>query len=368
METKEIDLFSFLYVGVDVHKDQHTAVATNCFGQTLFEKEIGNSKEEFAELVSKVKILAENKKLKPVFGLEDTSAYGQRLALHLCQDFPVKVVSPVLVVRERKRLTHPEKSDSQDTLGVARALISRIGTLPDFSISETSEISKGLKDLTVDREFLVKEQTRIKNQLHRLLHRAYNSEYKAKFKNPFAVRALEYWSKHPVPAELSGNILLKNQIRRKVKRLKNIKKEVVEIEEEMRILLDQTGQKLDTLNGCGLVSASAVLAEIKDIDRFNSPNALARYGGFCPGEKSSGKRIRHVKSKSGNRKLNMAVHRIVLSQLGIHGNKYSKEYFKKKVGEGKNKSQAICCLKRKIVNIIYMMLKHKAAYDYAARC
>ena len=66
METK-VNPINFLYVGVDVHKDQHTAVATDCFGQTLFEREINNSKEEFAELVSKVKILAENKKLKPVF-------------------------------------------------------------------------------------------------------------------------------------------------------------------------------------------------------------------------------------------------------------------------------------------------------------
>ena len=247
-------------------------------------------------------------------------------------------------------------------------MISKIGTLPDFSISKTSEISKGLKDLTVDREFLVKEQTRIKNQLHRLLHKAYNSGYREKFKNPFAVRVLQYWSKHPVPTELSGNTLLKNLIRRKIKRLKNIKKEVAEIEEEMKTLLDQIDQKLETLNGCGIVSASSVLAEIKDIDRFSSPNKLARYGGFCPGEKSSGKRIRHIKSKSGNRNLNKAVHRIALSQLGRQGNKYSKEYFQKKIAEGKNKSQAICCLKRKLVNIIYMMLKHKAAYDYAARC
>ena len=147
METKEINPINFLYVGVDVHKDQHTAVATNYFGQTLLEKEINNSKEEFTELVRKIKGLAEDKDLKPVFGLEDTSAYGQRLAMHLCKDFPVKVVSPVLVVRERKKLTHPEKSDSQDALGVARALIQRIGTLPDFSISKTSEIAKELKDL-----------------------------------------------------------------------------------------------------------------------------------------------------------------------------------------------------------------------------
>jgi transposase len=369
METKESNPINFLYVGVDVHKDQHTAVAANCFGHALLEKEINNSEEEFAQLVEKVKILAEAKSLKPIFGLEDTSAYGQRLALHLCQEnFPVKVVSPIFVDRERRKLTHPEKSDSQDALGVARALISMIGTLPDFSISKTNEIAKNLKDSVVDREFLVKEQTRIKNQLHRLLHKSYNSEYREKFKNPFSVKALEYWSKHPVPADLSGNVLLKSQIRRKIRRLRGIKKEVAEIEEEMKILVNQIDQKLETLNGCGLVLASSVLAEIKDIDRFDSPNALAQYGGFCPKEKSSGKRIRHIKTKSGNRKLNKAVHRIALSQLGRQGNIYSKNYFQKKIAEGKNKSQAICCLKRKLISIIFMMLKHKAAYNYAARC
>ncbi len=369
METKEINPINFLYVGVDVHKDQHTAVATNCFGQTLLEKEIRNSEKEFAELVRKIRRLAKARSLKPVFGLEDTSAYGQRLALHLRhEDFLIKIVSPVLVVRERKKLTHPEKSDSQDALGVAKALISEIGTLPDFSISKTSEIAKGLKDLVVDREFLVREQTRIKNQLHRLLHKSYNSEYREKFKNPFSVKALEYWSKHPVPADLFSNVLLKSQIKRKIRRMRGIKTEVTEIEEEMKMLVNQMDQKLETLNGCGLVSTSSVLAEIRDIERFDSPNALAQYGGFCPKEKSSGKRIRHIKTKSGNRKLNKAVHRIALSQLGRQGNIYSKEYFQKKIAEGKNKSQAICCLKRKLINIIFMMLKHKTAYDYATRC
>jgi len=224
METKELNPINFLYVGVNVHKDQHTAVAANCFGHALLEKEINNSKEEFAKLIEKVKILAESKSLKPIFGLEDTSAYGQRLGLHLCREnFPVKVVSPVLVDRERRKLTHPEKSDSQNALGVVRALISRIGTLPDFSISKTNEIAKDLKNLVVDREFLVKEQTRIKNQLHRLLHRSYNSEYREKFRNPFSVRALEYCSKHPVPAELPGYSIMINQPKTKIRRLKSRK-------------------------------------------------------------------------------------------------------------------------------------------------
>jgi len=136
----------------------------------------------------------------------------------------------------------------------------------------------------------------------------------------------------------------------------------------MKIIFDRMNQKLETLNGCVLVLASSVLAEIKNIERFHSPNALAKYGGLCPKEKSSGKKIRHIKTKSGNRRLNKAIHRIALSQIGRWGNIYSREYFKKKIAEGKNKAQAMYCLKRRLINIIFMMLKHKAAYDYAAKC
>jgi len=69
-----------------------------------------------------------------------------------------------------------------DALGVAKVLIQRIDRLPNYSISKNDEISKAIKELVIDREFLVKEQSRLKNQLHRLLHKSYNSEYREKFK------------------------------------------------------------------------------------------------------------------------------------------------------------------------------------------
>lgn len=357
-----VNLNNNLYFGVDNHKDQHTVVGINCFSQVLYQKEINNSKEDFRQLVREVNRLRENYSLEPIFGLENTSSYGLRLAIYLFnQGFPVKTVSPVLVERERKCLTHPEKSDSLDALGVAKALIQRIGKLPNFSISETEEIANQIKELVIDREFLVKEQTRLKNQLHRLLHKAYNSEYRIKFKNPFSRKALRYWSRSSLKID---SFLLKNQIRRKVKRLTDIKKEILEIEEELRILVDQTDQKIETLNGCGLVLAASLLAEIKSIEKFKSADSLAKYGGFCPREKSSGKRIRHIKTKAGNRRLNKAIHRIALSQIGRNGNKYAKEYFLRKISEGKNKSQALCCLKRRLVKIIFMMMKYRQEYRY----
>lgn len=351
----------FLYIGVDVHKDQHAAVMTDCFGQPLGQMDVKDTKEDFNRLIQQVRVLA-GRELKPVFGLEDTTNYGLRLASHLYQQgLTVKTVSPVLVSRGRKYKTHPEKSDFLDAQGVAKALIFEIGKLPSFNLTETERTASEIKELVIDREFLVKEQTRIKNQLHRLLHRAFGSGYRAEFKNVFAKKALKHWLKS---VKAVDSPLLKNQIKRKVKRIVDIKEEISEIENELRILVDRTDQKLETLNGCGLVLAAAVLAEVKNIKRFESADSLAKYGGFCPREKSSGRTLKRVKTRAGNRKLNKAIHRIALAQIGRNGNQYGKEYFKKKVSEGKSKAQALCCLKRKLVNIIFAMLRRKEEYKY----
>jgi transposase len=360
----ETERHRFLYVGMDIHKDNHTAVATNCFGQNLLELDISNSEKDFDSLVSTVERLSKTNNLQPVFGLEDSYGYGLRLAKHLYQKgLPVKMVAPVLVDRERQYETHPEKSDSLDALGIAKVLIQRIDRLPNYSITKNDEISKDIKELNIDREFLIKEQGRLKNQLHRLLHKAYNSDYRSKFRDPFSLKALRCWKSRPLP-KIENSPILKNQIRRKIKRLLAIRKEVKEIEQELKLLLSESGQKLETMNGCGTTLTASVLAEIRNIERFRSPQALAKYAGLCPREKSSGKTFRHIKTKSGNRRLNMAIHRIALSQISKSGNQRAKEYFQRKISEGKTKSQALCCLKRQLIDIIFMMLKYKQPYNY----
>ncbi|OGY34343.1 MAG: hypothetical protein A3G57_00275 [Candidatus Andersenbacteria bacterium RIFCSPLOWO2_12_FULL_45_8] len=212
----------------------------------------------------------------------------------------------------------------------------------------------------------------MKNQLHRLLHKAYNGGYRKKFKDPFSVKALRYWKTHPVPTDTSdipGDVvILKKQIKRKVKRLMDIREGTQELEGELGELMKMTGQKLTTLNGCGTVLATKVMAEVRDVKRFHSPSALAKYAGLAPRERSSGNTFRHVKTKAGtgNRRLNMAIHRIALSQISRSGNQEAKTYFQRKISEGKTKGQALCCLKRRLVDIMYMMLKYQKPYQYRA--
>ena len=54
-----------LFVGVDVHKDTHTAVGLNPFGEKVFEMQIGNEADDFISLVEKTKVEAEKAGLVP---------------------------------------------------------------------------------------------------------------------------------------------------------------------------------------------------------------------------------------------------------------------------------------------------------------
>lgn len=345
-----------MYIGVDVHKDTHTAVGLSPFGEKLFEMTIGNYQKDFAMLATKVEGMKGS--LSPYFGLEDCHGYGERLAAYLVERYPLVQVSSVLVERDRKNQTHPEKSDSLDALGVANVMIRKIDALPAYTLTEEMKKAKQLKELSLDREYLVEERTRLKNQLHVLLHRIWNTEYQTVFKNPFALKALKHWMR----ARPDCDPFLLRVMRRKAKRLVDIFHEVNELEKEMGALLNEGGYTIQTASGCGVTIAATIVGEIGDVARFKSPGALAKYAGCAPRECSSGKTKRFRKTRSGNRRLNCAFHRMALSQISRMGNEKAKTYFKRKVSEGKNKSQALVCLRRQMVPIVWMMLKHKTEY------
>jgi len=345
-----------MFVGVDVHKNTHTAVGVSPFGEKLFEIKIGNYKKDFESLIEKVDQIKDA--LSPYYGLEDCHGYGERLSTYLYENgHQICAVPSVLVDRARSKATHPEKSDSLDALGVAKVMMNSIDSLPVYTISEDSKIAKQVKELSMDREYLVEERTRLKNHLHNLLHRIWNTEYQEKYKNPFSLKALSYWLK----AKPKCDPFLLRAMRRKVKRLIDIHYEVLDLEKEMEILLEEN-YTIQTASGCGVTVAGMIVGEIGDINRFHSPGALAKYAGCSPRECSSGKTNRHRKTRSGNRRLNCAFHRMALSQISRSGNDKAKTYFRKKISEGKSKNQALVCLRRQMVNIVWMMLKHKTVY------
>ena len=103
---------NYLYVGIDLHKQTHTAVIINCWNEKCGEITIENKPVEFIKLIKKVmKYCKEG--LVLVFGLENAYGYGRSLAVWLLENnYLVKDVNPALSFAQRKSAPMSKKNDS----------------------------------------------------------------------------------------------------------------------------------------------------------------------------------------------------------------------------------------------------------------
>jgi transposase len=86
---------------------------------------------------------------------------------------------------------------------------------------------------------------------------------------------------------------------------------------------------------------------------------LARHSGIAPVEASSGRTQRHRLDRSGNRQLNAAFYRIAITQARYHPT--ARAYLERKKAEGKSRREAIRCLKRLLVRVVFNILKASPA-------
>lgn len=394
-----------MYVGVDLHKQHHTAVIMNCWQEKLREIQIENKPPAFSTFLLEVNQLA-GEQLTPVFGLEDVGGYGRALAKYLMDhEQIVKEVNPALSFAERKSHMTTQKSDSWDAECVARILVNKLDHLPD---AKPNDLYWSIQQLVTRRNALVKAQSALKNQLHIQLSYHYPS-YKKFFSEVDGKTALAFWERYPSPSCLDGvsvkqltcflldvshntcsvnkaNEILKlvkedghtmkeHQdtrdflVRNIVQEISFIKQGIGKVERKLKELMSLLDFQLETMPGIDLVTASGFIAEIGDIRRFPNANKLARFAGIAPVYFGSGGKGKEQKSKQGNRTLHTLFYNLAVQQVQVaKGSKLKRNpvfhaYYQRKLKEGKTKGQALVCIMRRLVNIIYGMMKHKTAYQ-----
>ena len=93
---------NFIYVGIDLHKETHTAVMIDCYNQKLGEITFPNRPADFPKLVTKVKKCNTDAK-EVVYGLENAYGYGRPLAVWLIdKGYFVKDVNTAISHRQAK--------------------------------------------------------------------------------------------------------------------------------------------------------------------------------------------------------------------------------------------------------------------------
>ena len=152
--------------------------------------------------------------------------------------------------------------------------------------------------------------------------------------------------------------------------LRFLQNEIALVEKELKNLVPKTGLKLETLTGVDTIAAAKLISYIGDINRFASSDKLAKCAGIAPTKKSSGKKLRHKKTRGGRRKLHSTIYYIALTQIGKcrdgkAKNIKAREYYLRKIAEGKSKKEALTCLMRRLCDIIYAMMKNKTEYRIA---
>ncbi len=117
------------------------------------------------------------------------------------------------------------------------------------------------------------------------------------------------------------------------------------------------------MHGLNLLSAIALLAEIGDIERFETSKQLTAYAGLVTSIRQSSEHTRRgAITKQGRKRLRTIAIRAVLAMVNKTKTPLTEFYQKKRREKGAGK--AICATARKLLTIIFVMLKKGLDYWY----
>ena len=119
---------------------------------------------------------------------------------------------------------------------------------------------------------------------------------------------------------------------------------------------------VDSVKGIGPVIATEVLITTNEFKDISDPQKYACYSGFAPSEHSSGKYKGKSKvSNKANKKVKALFHNGAMS--AIQHCKEIKEYYQRKVGEGKNEMLVINNVCNKLVHRIFACISRREKYN-----
>lgn len=328
-------------VGADVHKRTHTFVAVDAVGRKLGEKVVTATTPGHRQAVRWVR---EQFGVEVVWAIEDCRHLSARLERDLLTaNQQVVRVPPKLMAQVRASARTRGKSDPIDALAVARAYLRE----PDLPVASHDEVSRELKLLIDRREDLVAQRTAT---INRLLWRVHELDPDrapkprsldlAKHRNLLG----EWLSTVPgLVAELARDELA--DITRLTEQIDALAKR---ISDRVRVV----APALLAMPGCGELTAAKIIGEAAGVTRFKSEAAFARHSGVAPIPVWSGNTAGRVRmTRSGNRQLNAALHRIAVTQIRLEG--LGQTYYRHRLSEGDSTTEALRSLKRRLARVVF---------------
>lgn len=150
--------------------------------------------------------------------------------------------------------------------------------------------------------------------------------------------------------------------------IKITKEKIKTVEQEMLSLikqdeaLEKTYRNITSIKGVGMVLAVAMIAFTNNFESFSNWRKFACYAGIAPFEHQSGTSYKGKTrvSSLGNRKI-----KSLLSMAAVSAIQYDpemKEYFQRRISEGKSKMSTLNIIRNKLVSRIFAVAKRQTPY------
>jgi len=253
---------------------------------------------------------------------------------------------PIKMAHPKKARLIAEATIKTDKLDAKRLIdLEKVGILPEAWIP--SREIRDIRHLCRYRFFLVQTRTRIKNRIHCELDR-----------EDINVKTLTYKYLETVKEKT----IMIDQLYRL---LREVNEKIREVEKEIgkKYSENEYSRIIDTIPGISKYGSLLLSMEIADINRFSNSKKLTSYAGLVPREYQSGAREwkGHI-TKEGNKWI-----RWILDEcLAIHINicPYSPiSIYYRRLLPIKGKGKAKIAAERRLLSVIYVMLKEKITFD-----
>lgn len=385
------------HVGIDVGKNQHhLCVRDSQTDQYTKIISFQVNREGFEKALEFLERMGDKEEF--LVGIEASGPYAATICNFLMErGYSVVEINPFRANEFRKAQGKKAKTDRIDARSLAGFLA--IDSYKPLSISD--EILENLRELTRFRADLLQDRTRQINRLQETVAEAF-PELNSLLASLDSPTALTLLATYPGPQALAhtditilgaflsrishgcinqthaANIinsakatvgLLQRQqsialkLRLLAEAILSLNTQIEQIESAIKDLFGKLHHKPSDFPVGSIQSLASILAEIDDIHKFATLKQFLSHFGWCPQTfQTGGFRLEHPRmSHAGNPYVRRMIW--LLAILAIKSVQPFKEYFHRRTANGKKKMHSIVCVGRKILSIIYSVLKTGVPYN-----
>ena len=329
-------------IGIDPHKGSHTAVVIDRDESVVDEIRVRTSTGQTGELCRWASGYPDR-----VWAVESARGMGYLVSQQLVAagerviDVPATMASRVRLLGSGKS----QKTDPNDARSVAIAALRYSG----LTTVRADDHDRVLGLLAKRHRDVARLKNKVACRLHALLMEVTPGGLTSEMTVNKAISLLEQ-------VEIADQV-----VRQRVVIATELVEDIARLEAQMRAskkrirtAVAASGTTLCDIRGIGPIEAAIIVGSVGDIARFPTAGHFASYNATAPIEASSGDRRRHRLNPRGNRKLNHVLHIAAVTQLRYPSQ--GRDYYQKKIAEGKTTKEAIRALKRRISDVVYRRL------------